>query len=94
MSNVHYKAYPVNQKKKKKKKKMKREEVQEEGKKKVKKSNIRMKPYVQVHMSFSSINQLNFLTSAFSPFWWENFLVSPKRKHLDPTIYFPSSSLN
>ena len=29
----------------------------------------------------------------FSPFWRENILMGPGRKHLDPTIYFPSSLL-
>ena len=32
--------------------------------------------------------------SIFSPFWGENFLVGPERKHLNPTIYFPSSPPN
>ena len=26
----------------------------------------------------------------FSLFWGENILASPKRKYLNPTIYFPS----
>ena len=30
------------------------------------------------------------LYSIFSLFWRENILVGPRRKHLDPTIYFPS----
>ena len=43
---------------------------------------------------FSSIKRPHFLPSVFSPFWGENILVGPRRKNPDPTIYFPSSSLN
>ena len=32
--------------------------------------------------------------SVFSPFWRKNFLVGPGRKHLGPTVYFPSSPSN
>ena len=39
---------------------------------------------------FLFIKQLHFLPSIFSPFWKENFLVSLKRKHSNPTIYFLS----
>ena len=44
--------------------------------------------------AFLSIKQLHFLPSVFSPFWGENFLVGPGRKHLSPNIYFPSFSPN
>ena len=43
---------------------------------------------------FSSIKQSHFLPLVFFSFWRENFLVSPERKYLGPTIYFPSSPPN
>ena len=44
--------------------------------------------------TFLSIKLSHFLPSVFSPFWGKNFLVGLKRKHLDSTIYFPSSPPN
>ena len=41
--------------------------------------------------TFLSIMQPHFFPSVFSPFWRENLLVSLRRKHLNLTIYFPSS---
>jgi len=35
-----------------------------------------------------------FLPLVFSPFWGENFLMGPGRKHLDPTIFFSAPSTN
>lgn len=69
-------------KRKKRKKKKSREEKQCTG-----------KAHVQVQI-FLSIKQPNFLYLVFSSFEGENFLVWLKRKHLDHTIYFPSSLSN
>ena len=45
----------------------------------------------QAHPQYQDVQ---FFISVFSPFWEENFLVGPRRKHLCPTIYFPSSPPN
>ena len=51
--------------------------------------------HVQVHTwAFLSIKQPYFLPSIFSPFWEENFLVGPRKKHLGSIIYFPFSLPN
>ena len=51
--------------------------------------------HVQVHTwAFLSIKQPYFLPSIFSPFWEENFLVGPRKKHPDSIIYFPFSLSN
>ena len=44
--------------------------------------------------TFLSIKQPHFLSSVFSLFWRENFLVSPRRKHPSPIISFPFSPPN
>ena len=94
-------------KKKKKKKKRRRQRTGRRRKKKgqrpggrgkkVKKSNIWTKPMckcTRVYWVFLSIKQSHFLLSVFFSFWRENFLVSLRRKHLGPIIYFPSSLVN
>ena len=90
MSNIH-----LNQKKKRKKKKrggnVKRATFRRKGKKKSEKSNVWTKPMCKCTRTFLSIMQPHFHLSVFSPFWRENFLVGLRRKHLDTTIYFPSS---
>ena len=43
---------------------------------------------------FLEAHFMSFFFSVFSPFRRENFLMGQKRKHLSPTIYFPSSSSN
>ena len=60
----------------------------------MKKSNVRMKPMCSCTWAFLSIKQPHFLSLVFSLFWGENFLVDPKRKHLNLTIYFSSFSPN
>ena len=37
---------------------------------------------------------MSFFLSVFSPFWGKSFLVGSGRKHLNSTIYFPSSPPN
>ena len=44
--------------------------------------------------AFLSIKQPHFLHSVFFLFWGKKILVAPRRKHPDPTIYFPSSPPN
>ena len=44
--------------------------------------------------AFLSIKQPYFLLLVFSPFWGEIFLMDSRRKHLGPTVYFPSSPPN
>ena len=43
---------------------------------------------------FLEAHFMNFPLLVFSPKWGENFLVGPKRKYPDPTIYFSSPPPN
>ena len=43
---------------------------------------------------FCAVLVSELLPTIFSPFWREKFLVGPEKKHLGPTIYFPSSPPN
>ena len=91
--------------KKKKKKKKKKEEAtcslprkaqknKGKGKKKKKKKKGRQLSMCKCTWTFLSIKQPHFLSSVFSLFWRENFLVSPRRKHPSPIISFPFSPPN
>ena len=44
--------------------------------------------------TFLSKNDVQLLPSVLSLFWRKKFFMGPKRKHLNPTIYFPSSPSN
>ena len=82
-----YKACPVNQKKKRKEKR----EGTSKGKKNKKGKKNEEDQCGQAHPQYQDVQ---FFISVFSPFWEENVLVGPRRKHLGPTIYFPSSPPN
>ena len=43
---------------------------------------------------FLEAHFMSFPFPVFSPFWRENFLMGPRRKYLDSTIYFPFSPPN
>ena len=62
------------------------------GNKEKKKSSVRTK--LMCTRAFLSIKQSYFFPSVISSFWGENFLMGSKEKHLNPTIYFPSSLPN
>ena len=82
MSNVQ-----LNQKKKKKKKKKR--------KKKKKKKKRRQRPRGRKKKQWRrTISSLIFSLQFSLHSWEKNFLVGPGRKHMDPIIYFPSSSPN
>ena len=66
----------------------------QEGKKNVWRKAMWMKPLCNCTWAFSSKNDAQFLFTFFSSFLRKNFLVGSERKHLDPTIYFSSSSPN
>ena len=82
-----YKACPVNQKKKRKEKR----EGTSKGKKNKKGKKNEEDQCGQAHPQYQDVQ---FFISVFSPFWEENFLVGPRRKHLGPTTYFPFSPSN
>ena len=56
----------------------------------VKDENLKHSTYIA--LNFSKLP--HFIPSVFFPFWRENFLMGPGRKHLGLTIYFPSSPPN
>ena len=64
------------------------------GKKKKKKKKGRQLSMCKCTWTFLSIKQPHFLSSVFSLFWRENFLVSPSRIHPNPIISFPFSPPN
>ena len=72
----------------KKKQRLGKEKKKKENKEKEKRTgNVHKKVHTHTHKKES--DEPHFLLSVFSPFWRENFLLNPGRKHVDPTIYFP-----
>ena len=92
----HPQPWKSKEKRKRKRKKGNNEERKKERGNVLRKAQKRKKEELdKLHMckctwTFLSIKQSYFLTSIFSPFWRENFLVGLGRKHLGPIIYFPS----
>ena len=72
----------------------KHKKTKEKEKKKKKKKKGRQLSMCKCTWTFLSIKQPHFLSSVFSLFWRENFLVSPRRKHPSPIISFPFSPPN
>ena len=69
-----------------KKQKLQNQKKKEEG-------GNRRKPMCTVHGQFRHL-PLKFPLTQFSPYFWQNFLVGPGRKHSSPTIFFPSPPSN
>ena len=74
-----------------KRKKKGQRTAQKRGKKKKRQLE---EAHVHMHMGIFVNQEKIHPYSVFSPFWGENFLVGTERKHLNPTIYFPSSPPN
>ena len=81
-----------NKKKKKRKKEKKRKPTHVSNRKKKSKEKKKKRLYTWrwIPKVFLEAHFMNFPLSVFSLFWRENFLVGPERKHLSPSIYFPS----
>ena len=69
-----------------KKQKLQNQKKKEEG-------GNRRKPMCTVHGQFRHL-PLKFPLTQFSPYFGQNFLVGPGRKHSSPTIFFPSPPPN
>ena len=85
MSNVH-----LNQKKKKKKKRRRRQHPRGRKKKQWRREMYEQSSCASAQKHFCPLSSLIFSLQFSLHSGEKKFLVRPGRKHMDPTIYFPS----